>query len=111
MLADEILDQRFRLGVERVIGGPHVGELGVAALGRDHMRAQQRIPGRDRLVAAVAVPELVAEPEQALAVVAIENAIAGPEIRDVGQRRIVEPFPVGALDLRVGRLELPEILA
>jgi hypothetical protein len=41
MLADHVLDLGLGLVVERVIGRPHVGEFGVAALRVDHARRQQ----------------------------------------------------------------------
>ena len=46
--------------VERVVGGAHVGPLGLAALGRDHLRREHRRLRRHRHVRAVGVPALVA---------------------------------------------------
>ena len=70
VLADEALALRLDLSVERVPGGAHVGELGVAALRRHLARVQQRVLGRDRLERAVGMPEAVAEGKQPAAVVA-----------------------------------------
>ena len=64
VLADQVLDQRLRGRVERVVGRAHVGELGVAAHRIHHPGRQQRVLGRDRPERAVGVPEHVAEVEE-----------------------------------------------
>ena len=83
MLADVVLDLALGLVVERVVGGAHVGELGVAALGVHDARGQQRILGRDRPERAVRVPQHVAEVEQALAAVAGQRLVVLAEVGDV----------------------------
>ena len=73
VLADQVLRFGLVLGVERVVGGAHVGELRVAALGGTSAR-EQRILRRGRLEGAVGVPEPVAELEQPPPVVAGERS-------------------------------------
>ena len=83
--ADQVVHLAPGLLVERVVGRAHVGELGVAAGRRDRARREQRILGRHVLERAVGVPELVAQPEQAAAVVARQHLAVLVEVGDVVQ--------------------------
>jgi hypothetical protein len=87
VLADQVLDEGFRLGVERVVGRAHVGELGVASAGRDGPRVEQRVFRRDDFERAVRVPETVADGEEPPPIVPRVHAIVLVEIGDVGERR------------------------
>src|SRR5438094_670239 len=86
VLADQVLDLGLRLVVQRVVGRAHVGELRVAAPGRDAARVQQRVLRRDRLERAVGVPEAVADGEEPAPVVAREHLMMLVEVRYVGER-------------------------
>src|SRR5450432_1403411 len=83
MLADHVLDLGPGLVVERVIGGAHVGEFGVAALGIDHARRQQRKLRRNRAERTVGMPQAVAEIEQMGAMIARQRLAVLAEIGDV----------------------------
>ncbi len=85
MLADHVLDLGLGFVVERVIGRAHVGEFGVAALGIDHPRRQQRKLRRDRPERTVGMPQAVAEIEQMGAVIARQRLAVLAEIGDVVQ--------------------------
>ena len=75
MLADQPRHLGLRRRVQRIIGGAHVGELGVAAaVGRQPAR-QQRIPRRNGTERTVRMPEPVAKVEQPPAVVARQRSI------------------------------------
>ena len=69
MFADHVLDLGLGFVVERVVGGAHVGEFGVAALGVHHARRQQRKLRRNRAERAIGMPQAVAEIEQMGAVI------------------------------------------
>ena len=49
VLADQVFDFRFRFIVQRIVGGAHVGKLGIAAGRWDQPRGQQRKFRRHRL--------------------------------------------------------------
>ena len=87
VLADEILDLGLGRGVERVVGRAHVGELGVAAVGRDDAPAQDRILGRHGAERGVGMPQPVAQRRHAPLVVARELAAVLVEVGDVGEGR------------------------
>src|SRR5581483_8290170 len=80
---NEVVDFALAGVVERVMGGAHIRELGVAAARRNAARRQDRIFGRHRLERAVGMPELVAEPEETAAIVARQHALVLVEVRDV----------------------------
>jgi hypothetical protein len=109
VLGDETLHLFLEPGLERIPRSAHVGEFGIAAFGRDDVCAQRRISRGNGFVAAVAVPELVADDgEQPLAVVARQDLVARGEIGDVGQGWVIEPHPFLRLDLPVGRFKLAQ---
>src|SRR5258707_15109305 len=85
MLPDQGLDLGLGLVLERVIGRAHIGELGIAALGIDHARRQQRKLRRNRAERAVGMPQAVAEVEQMAAVIARQRLAVLAEIGDVVQ--------------------------
>ena len=92
---------RFRRFVERIIGGAHVGELGVAALARHDPSGQQRIFRRNRPERCVGVPEPVAERAQADAVVGLAHLVVAVEVRDVGHLQL-QPAILGLAHLAAG---------
>ncbi len=94
MLDGEILDQRLELVRQRVIGCPHVGELGVAALRWDFMAQQQRISRAVGVKRHIRVPEPVALAEQHAAVVRLHDVAVGVEVADVDQGRVVDALLV-----------------
>src|SRR4030095_15881992 len=110
VLRDESLDPCLEIEVQHVPSGAHVGELGIAADGRNDVGAQCRISGRDFLVAAIAMPELVAELEQPLAVLAREDTVTGPQVRDIGEPRTVEAHALLRPYGGIRRLQLTEAL-
>jgi hypothetical protein len=111
MLADEVLDQSLGLVVERVIGGAHIGEFGVAALIDDDAAGQDRKLRRDRAERAVGMPQLVAEVEQTAAIVARQRLVIVAEVRHVVDQRI-EPLLLRPGHIAAGRvLDLTEIAA
>src|SRR5713101_2226169 len=75
MLADQLFDLGLGLLVKRVVAGPHVGVLRVAALRRDADGAEQRVLGRRDLERAVGMPEPVAKSEEPRPVVAREDLV------------------------------------
>ena len=87
MLADHVLDLGLGVVVERVIGRAHVGEFGVAALGIDHPRRQQRKFGRDRAERTVGMPQAVAEIEKMGTAVARQRLAVLAEVGNVVQPR------------------------
>ncbi len=96
MLANHIRDLGLGAVVERVIGGAHVGELGVAAPGRQHSPRQQRILRRDRPERAVGVPQPVAELEKPYPVLGRDDrAVPGQvgQIGNAGAEPVVFAFP------------------
>ncbi len=101
VLDGEILDQRFELVGQRVIGGAHVGELGVAAFRWDFMAQQQRISRAVGMKRHIRVPEPVALAEQHAAIVRLHDVAVGVEIADVDQGRIVDALLVAG-DLEHG---------
>src|SRR5690242_18899984 len=64
MLADQVIGLGFGLGRKGVVGGPHIGKLGVAAGGGNAARAQQRVLRRNNFERGVRMPESVPESEQ-----------------------------------------------
>ena len=109
--ADQVVHLALGRLVERVVGRAHVGELGVAAGSAGSARRQQRILGRHVLERAVGVPELVAEPEQAAAVVARQHLVVLVEVGDVVQVHARCAGPAGAAMSPVACLERPELAA
>jgi hypothetical protein len=105
MFADHVLDLGLGLVVERVIGGAHVGEFGVAALGVHHARRQQRKFRRNRAERTVGVPQAVAEIEQMGAVIARQRLAVLAEVGDVVEAG------VEARILRLDDIAAPRILA
>jgi hypothetical protein len=75
MLADQIFDLGLGRIVQRIVGGTHVGELGVAALVHHDASGQQRIPRRHRTVRTVRVPQPVAQVEHPPPVVARQRLL------------------------------------
>src|SRR5438309_1002712 len=76
VLGDEILPLFLETWFERVPRRAHVRKFRIAAFGWDDVRTKQRISRGNSLVAAVAMPEPIADHvEQALAVLAIEDRI------------------------------------
>jgi hypothetical protein len=109
VLADEVFDLRLGLVVERVIGGAHVGELGVAALRVHHPRRQQRELCRDRAERAVGVPQAIAEIEQIGAAVLRQRLAVLAEVGDVVEARGEAVF-IGLGDVAAaGVLALTEV--
>ena len=108
--ADEVVHLALGLLVERIVGRAHVGEFGVAAGRRDVARRQQRILGRHRLERAVGMPELVAQPEQAAAVVARQHLVVLVEVGDVVQVHAHAPVLAGG-DVAGGLLERAQAAA
>jgi hypothetical protein len=96
--------------VERVIGGAHVGKLGVPILFRQHPGVEQRILGWRGLERTVRMPQLVAEAEQPPAILARHDGVALAEVRDIGDFR-GEPTVLVAAHIGVGDLERAEIAA
>ena len=85
MLADQVLDLGLGRVVERVVGGAHVGELGVAAIARHDAAAQQRVACRHDAEGGIRMPQPVAERGHAAPVVAFETLVVLVEIGDVGE--------------------------
>ena len=85
VFADQVLN--FGLGglVERVVGGAHVGELGVAAVASHDAPAQQRVARRHDAEGGIGVPQPVAQRGHAAAVVAFESPVVLVEVGDVGE--------------------------
>jgi hypothetical protein len=111
VLADQVLDLGFGLLVERVIGGTHVRELGIAAGGRDHARRKQRVFRGNGSERTVGVPEPIAEIEHAPPVVADIGLRILIEIGDVNHQRL-QPLLVRFGDVAAARiLDAAEILA
>ena len=96
----EVFDHRLHRLRQRVVGGAHVGEQGVAAgaFRRDFVAEQQRIGRAVGMERHVGVPQPVALAEQHAAVVRLHDVAVGVEIADIDQRRIVDALLV-ALDL------------
>src|SRR6266403_4093130 len=69
----EPFDQRLRLGGQRVVRGPHVGELGIGRDRRHQFGVQHRVASRRIAERRVGVPEPVAEPVLAPAVVGLDD--------------------------------------
>src|SRR3989454_7851065 len=108
VLADQVLDLGPGLGVERVVGRAHVGELRVAALRRDRARVQDRVLRRDHLERAVGMPQPVADREQSPPVVPREDVVVLVEVGHVGEGRR-QPVLVGSAQAGADRvLELTE---
>src|SRR5438046_4203713 len=95
VLADQVLYLGPGLGVERVVGRAHVGELRVAALRGDRARVQDRVLRRDHLERAVGVPQPVADREQSPPVVPREDVVVLVEVGHVGEGRR-QPVLVGS---------------
>src|SRR6516225_12147756 len=87
MFADEVFALRLGLPLERIIGCAHVGELGVAALGRDAAGVQQRIFGGYHLEGAVGVPEPVPDGEEPSPILPSERLVVLVEVGYVGEGR------------------------
>jgi hypothetical protein len=111
MLAHQVLDLRLGAVIEVVIGGAHVGELGVAAVIGHGAAGQQGELGRHGAEAAVGMPELVAQVEHPPPVVARQRLVVLVEVGHVGQFRRQTAVGVGG-DVAVPRpLDLAEIAA
>jgi hypothetical protein len=108
MLAHQVLDLGLGPGVECVVGGAHVGELGVrASLGHDST-AQDRILGRHGAERGVRVPQPIAERGHASLVVARQLAAIPVQIGDVGKGRGESQLRIP--DRRIGAfLQLTEV--
>src|SRR4029453_15196364 len=110
VLADEIVDLPLGVRVERVVRRPHVGELRVAALGRDAVAVQDRVFRGPRLERAVGVPEAVAQGEETRARVAGEHLVVRVDVGHVreggGQTvRLPQAGADGVLDLAEAQRE------
>ena len=90
MVHAEAFERRLRLLGQRLVGGPHVRELGV---GRDR---RQRDGGEHRIAAArvlkrrVGVPEAVREAVQALPAVSLQDLSTRIDVRDIGDGLVAE---------------------
>ena len=87
VLADEVLD--FGLGalVERVIGGAHVGELGVGTPGGNDAPREDRILRRHRPERAVRMPQPVAELEEPHTILGRHDPAIPVEVGEIGNAR------------------------
>ena len=85
VLADEVLDFPLGVLVERVVGGAHVGEFGVAALRIDDARRQQREFRRNGSEGRIGMPQAIAEVEQVHPAVARQRLAVLVEVGDVVQ--------------------------
>src|SRR5262245_31466630 len=83
MLDHQVLD--FDLGriIQGIIGGTHVGKLGVAARRRDDTRREQRIFRWNRLIRGIGMPEAITQVKGASSVIAPEQLIVLVEIGNV----------------------------
>src|SRR5690242_3915056 len=109
VLRDEALHLFLQPRVERIPRSAHIGKFGLAAFGRNNVRAKQRVSRGNRLVAAVAVPEPIADHiEEPLPVLATEDRVSRSEIRNIRKRGIVEAYARLGIDLPVGTLQLTE---
>src|SRR6516164_602629 len=110
VLADQILDLSFGAGIERVIGGAHIGKLSVGAPGGQHAPGKQRVLRRDRAERAVGMPEPVAELEEPDPVLIRDDVAVFVE---VGEIRDPRPEPAvlapSYVPRRVVALKLPEM--
>jgi hypothetical protein len=84
MLADEILDLGLRPGIQRVVGGAHVCELGAAAPGRDGPRREQRELRGNLCEGTVGMPQPVAQLEEPLAIVGRDDLAILVEVGEIG---------------------------
>src|SRR5271168_2786983 len=109
MFADQVLDLGLGIVVERVVGGAHVGKLGIAALGIYDPRREQREFCRYRAKRTVGMPEAVAEIEEMGAVFTWQRLAVFAEIGDViesGSKAVVLLLGDGAA---AGGLTLTEV--
>ena len=97
VLDDQIVDRRFLRLAQRVIGGAHIGELGLAGApwrGRRHRNREQHAEhDRNRHVGGIGVPQAIAETVEPSAVVAGAEPVVLVEVRDVADLRDREPPP------------------
>ena len=111
VLDDEIVERGFLRLAQRVIGGAHVGELGLAGAerrGRRHRHREQHAEHhRHRHVGRVGVPQPVAEAVEPPAVVAGAQPVVLVEVRDVADLRDREA-PLAAARRRAADLQFAE---
>ena len=91
VLGDQAVDPRLHGRVERVVGGAQVGELGLAADRRHHVREQHRQRAGLLAERGVRVPELVAQRVEPAVIVARAQLVLGVEVGDVGELRVLQP--------------------
>ena len=75
---------------QRVVGRPHVRELGVGRDRRQHEGGEHRVTAARLLKRRVGVPEAVREAVQALPVLRVHDLAARTDVRDVGERFVAE---------------------
>ena len=101
----------FCWSLQRVVGGAHVGELGLAVAARARprhaMRVEHRQRRRDAAERAVGMPQPVAELVEAARVVAPAHLVLGVEVGDVGDLGPQPALDVGGAAAR--QFELAEI--
>ncbi len=85
----EVLDQSLRVGVEVVVGGAQVAELGLAAHRRYVAGVQHRVAAARVVEGGVAVPEAVAEAVHAATAVGVEDLAGLVQVGDVDQGVVV----------------------
>ena len=111
MLAHQILDLRPGGIIQGVVGGAHVGELGVPALAGNGPRGEQGVLGRRGAKRAVGMPQAIAQIEQPLPVVTGEDLMVPVQVRHISERG-AQAALTGFGDIAAdGVLDVSEVLA
>ena len=110
MMDAQPFDRGAGLLVERIVGGAHVGELGVGPHRRHHPRRQHRVAARRIDERRIGVPQAVGDRGGAHAVVRVPDLAVLVDVGDVGQRLVAEPVVADGRGGRPGMQRAVETL-
>ncbi len=87
---------------QRVVGGSRVGEFRVRVHGRHDLGREHRVASRGILEGGVGVPQAIAEPVHAPAIVGAHDLPALVEIRNVPERLVAQAILLQRADPQLG---------